>query len=510
MKNAFIAFALLALSLGTPALAGTQPRASTDSEEIQWSSGTYRYDGAGNIVRIGTDVYRYDAASRLVHATADTPRHRNTQTFAYDAFGNLRRIDTTSVRDGAAPNTLATIIGIDPRTNRVSPDPCAGITDGSCLFGNYDEAGNQIWTSAGVQYEYDATGMVVRLRSTTRQEEYVYDANNERIATVGALETRVTLRDLDAKVARELTLRNGTAQWKKDYVYRDGTLLAAILPGARHHFHLDHLGTPRLITDDHGMKVSLHTYWPFGPEAPGSEPDAERMKFTGHERDFGAGPGEDHDYMHARYYNPMGGRFFSIDPGKDWNPKQPQSWNLYAYVRNNPLNLTDPTGRSVVGKIVKLGTKGFKVVRKGLTREELVKAVRNGFDVLAKSRKEAHDIAKLAGDGRAPIHNAAHGAVEEGFRAHYHVAGRPTGVGHIFYNLAAGLTLSHYAEGQGTVAEGAAAIVDLFNPLSTPQDVIEITDEIASVIEGDDLPPEPDPKKKKEEKEKEKDLPKRE
>jgi hypothetical protein len=48
--------------------------------------------------------------------------------------------------------------------------------------------------------------------------------------------------------------------------------------------------------------------------------------------------------MHARYYNPTVGRFLSVDPELG-DPQSPQSWNRYAYVMNNPLNHTDPTGR---------------------------------------------------------------------------------------------------------------------------------------------------------------------
>jgi RHS repeat-associated protein len=67
------------------------------------------------------------------------------------------------------------------------------------------------------------------------------------------------------------------------------------------------------------------------------------MKFTGHERDD-----VNLDYMHARYYLPFGGRFLSVDPGRDWDRHQPQSWNLYAYVRNNPVVASDPDGKKAI------------------------------------------------------------------------------------------------------------------------------------------------------------------
>jgi len=51
--------------------------------------------------------------------------------------------------------------------------------------------------------------------------------------------------------------------------------------------------------------------------------------------------------MHARYYNPNVARFLSVDPGRDNNLQVPQSWNLYAYVRNNPVNTVDRDGKFV-------------------------------------------------------------------------------------------------------------------------------------------------------------------
>jgi len=48
-------------------------------------------------------------------------------------------------------------------------------------------------------------------------------------------------------------------------------------------------------------------------------------------------------YYNARYYDPALGRFTSADTLIP-NPGNPQSWDRYAYVRNNPIGRTDPTG----------------------------------------------------------------------------------------------------------------------------------------------------------------------
>jgi RHS repeat-associated protein len=115
----------------------------------------------------------------------------------------------------------------------------------------------------------------------------------------------------------------------------------------------DHLGTPRMIFDQTGSlaNVSRHDYLPFGEElfvgtggrttAQGYGGDNVRQKFTGYESDSETGL----NFAQARYHSPIQGRFVGADPllssGK---PVDPQSWNRYTYVLNNPLVLIDPTG----------------------------------------------------------------------------------------------------------------------------------------------------------------------
>jgi RHS repeat-associated protein len=130
----------------------------------------------------------------------------------------------------------------------------------------------------------------------------------------------------------------------------------------------DHLGTPRMILDHSGSLTGMkrHDYLPFGEEigvsqgnnqglrtaAMGYGPmvtgvnDGERQKFTQKERDNETGL----DYFGARYFASVQGRFTGVDPENfqaRQDPSNPQAWNAYAYVNNDPLRFTDPDGRGI-------------------------------------------------------------------------------------------------------------------------------------------------------------------
>jgi len=125
-------------------------------------------------------------------------------------------------------------------------------------------------------------------------------------------------------------------------------------PAGTHYLSTDHLGSTRLVTDQAGEVVSRHDYLPFGEEIPNTVGNRQSVagypwngsltqRFTGKERDGETGL----DYFWARYFSGAQGRFTSPDkPFADQDPKDPQSWNLYGYVRNNPLAHIDPTGRA--------------------------------------------------------------------------------------------------------------------------------------------------------------------
>ena len=322
-----------------------------------WTSGTYKYDGAGNIWAIGNDTFTYDSLSRL--ATANVKGV--SETYTYDAFGNLIQKTTGSLTVGLPTDTA---------TNHLTEQ-------------SYDAAGNLIGDSSetnafdpvNMQREKDIPG-------ASLAELYVYDASDERIGVIQCSgppasctdgKETWTFRDESGKVLRQyegtsvgsggfsFPNSEGAWAWIEDYVYRDNLLLAAELQpeeGGRRHFHLDHLGTARLVTGSAGQQLAQHDYYPFGVEIPPSFPETsagydreEPMRFTGHERDFNVGTTTENsnynDFMHARATIPQWGRFLSVDQhsGKSGNP---QSWNRYSYALNQPLRFVDADGRDPI------------------------------------------------------------------------------------------------------------------------------------------------------------------
>jgi RHS repeat-associated protein len=296
----------------------------------RWTTGAYAYDGAGNVTEMGDAWFLYDKVSRLVSAKlflgTNGQGTQVQQSYTFDPFGNLTQIAGSVGR--SIPTTSS--------TNRITTSAAV----------SYDASGN-LTTWNGASYVFDAFNQMERMTSGSVDLYYLYTADDERFWTYNpaASSSRWTLRDLGGLVLREYTSQNTSWSLTSDYIYRDGLLLAAETPGGVRHFHLDHLGTPRLITNGTGQQAAYHVYYPFGEEATGVNQDAERMKFTGHERDLGVlgNAADDLDYMHARHYSPLTGRFLSVDPVQG-ETKNPRSWNLYNYVFNRPSTYTDPQG----------------------------------------------------------------------------------------------------------------------------------------------------------------------
>ncbi|MBS1823431.1 MAG: RHS repeat-associated core domain-containing protein, partial [Acidobacteria bacterium] len=105
----------------------------------------------------------------------------------------------------------------------------------------------------------------------------------------------------------------------------------------------DQLGSGRMLLAGTGWPVSSSTFYPFGLEQSATT-DPNHYKFAGLERDEQNGePGLDHATF--RQYSSTMGRWYAPDPylgSMDLN--DPQSFNRYSYVGNNPLSYIDPSG----------------------------------------------------------------------------------------------------------------------------------------------------------------------
>lgn len=307
----------------------TLQRASTGT--VLWQTGAYAYDGVGNVKTIGSDWSTYDGVSRLTVGTTSAGAMRQCTTF--NAFGALTALGTGTT------SCTPSAISVDAATNRL----------GSPV--TYDAAGNMTaW--GGNTYSWNRENQILTTTGTGINRSYAYTADGERALDRNNLDSTRTLwiRDLSGKVLREYGRTGaGAWSWSKDYVYRDGRLAAIETPTATNHVHLDHLGSVRRMTNvftkNLVIPAATRDFYAFGLEATAAT-DPERMRFAGHQRDtYGtAGQTDDLDYMHARYYSPVVGRFLSLDPVRG-SASQPQSWNLYAYARNNPVNRVDPDGR---------------------------------------------------------------------------------------------------------------------------------------------------------------------
>ncbi len=256
------------------------------------------------------------------------------QTYTYDGFGNMTSMTTV----GQGTQTFS----IDHATNRLSGP-------------SYDAAGNQLSWGAGGEtfhYAYYPTNQIRQITggSPPVTRLYGYTADGERVGAFASagLDAGVTytIRDLEGHVLRRYLESNNVWTWKEDSIWGPNGLLATVSPteGTKS-YTLDHLGTPRLVTNRCGDRIALHNYYPFGEEATYPYQDTERMKFTGQERDLNLTnqTTDDLDYMRARYYSFNIGRFMSVDPVRG-KVGSSQSWNAYTYVRDNPINRFDPFG----------------------------------------------------------------------------------------------------------------------------------------------------------------------
>jgi len=286
----------------------------------------YTYDDNSNITQLGnrwrdttstwhsdTESYNYDGLDRLTSANCLSWSY----TCSYDKLGN--RI----TKDG--------VTYIINTVNEVTE-----LSDGTSF--TYDSNGNRTGKTKGTDtwvYTYDHANRLTKVEKNSEAlGEYVYDGDGKRIqATENSKTTTYICAGL--KPLYEETMI-GTAC----YIYGPAGRLAkrTTINGESNtfYYHINHLGSTRLVTDSNRKIVSAIAYHPFGE--PSLKEGSEHYLFTGKEKDETG-----LYYYGARYYDPDLGRFLTRDPYSG-NLVNPQSLNQYTYCYNNPLLFVDPDG----------------------------------------------------------------------------------------------------------------------------------------------------------------------
>jgi RHS repeat-associated protein len=114
--------------------------------------------------------------------------------------------------------------------------------------------------------------------------------------------------------------------------------------GLQYYRHSDWLGSSRLASTTTRTVYSDTAYGAYGEAY--AESGTQDRNFTGQDQDIvPSGSYPLYDFL-MREYHPTWGRWVSPDPAglAAANPGNPQSWNRYAYVLNNPTNFVDPLG----------------------------------------------------------------------------------------------------------------------------------------------------------------------
>ncbi|MDE3091022.1 MAG: RHS repeat protein, partial [Chloroflexota bacterium] len=275
----------------------------------------YQYDDVGNIRTI-TDTIRseisnfvYDDLDRLTNVTG-----AYTQGWVYNPIGNITSrtgVDAATFTYGDAAHKHA-------------------VTQVGSTTYAYDPNGNMT-SRAGQTLQYDAENRLTQVISGTVTTQYVYNGDGARVKkTVNGVTTYY--------VGNWYEVTNGAAT---EYYYFAAQRVAMKQGSTVTYLLGDHLGSTSVAVDASGALQSRQTYYAFGGMRTSDVAPITSItdyNYTGQKLDS-----DGLMYYNARYYDATIGRFAQADTivPDQFNP---QSLNRYAYVRNNPVRYTDPTG----------------------------------------------------------------------------------------------------------------------------------------------------------------------
>ena len=336
----------------------------------------YTFDAGGNVTAItdprhGDQTFGYDALDRLTSATNEAPDGYGTITYTYNQIGNLltnsqvgtytyNASGTGSTRPHAVTSTSLTT-GTETTTNTYSYDANGNLILGGGRIITWDVENRPAQMIKGdltTRFVYDGSGgRVKKIVGPTQVDNLTGDETTDETTPGGTtVETTTTV------YIGQLYVCEGTTCAKVIYAGDQRVALVQQASGATSYFHGDHLDSTSVLTDETGVEEEHNSYQPFGQVQTHTGTSDVAYKYTGQERDASTGL----YFYQARYYDPVLGRFLSPDSYVQ-NPLDPQTLNRYAYVRNNPLKYTDPSGH-FLNKIGKFFKRLFHPVNKFINR----------------------------------------------------------------------------------------------------------------------------------------------
>ena len=174
--------------------------------------------------------------------------------------------------------------------------------------------------------------------------KYAYDASNNRVRGEFFGGVYEELFDLDDHKTVIFDANSGSVL--EENTRFEDLPLAAYQGGTLYFEHQDRLGTERLLTDGQGNTAGSYSSMPFGDTFTENGTDLDPYHFAGLEHDYESGL----DHAKYREYSSAGGQWMSPDLYQgSYDFADPQSFDRYSYVGNNPLSLVDPTGQDGEG-----------------------------------------------------------------------------------------------------------------------------------------------------------------
>jgi len=305
---------------------------------------SYTYTAADQLASVSqgssSASYSYDSDSRL--ASAALPGA--TQTYSYDAASQLSSISyasgSTSLGSlGYTYDPAGRVVGESgswarlqlPAAMTASYNTLNQATTVNGVSRTYDDAGN-LTSDGSNTYSWNDRGQLATVTGPGGTESYGYTPRGLRDEVTSGAGSTSYLWDLAGNQVAELS---GGSVVAHDLTADIDNILVRTDSTGSHTQLTDQLGSVLATVDPTGTIETQNAYSPFGQQASSGSASADAPGFTGRT----TSPVTGLQYNRDRYYDPTLGRFISQDP-----TGQLGGINTYAYVDNDPINATDPTG----------------------------------------------------------------------------------------------------------------------------------------------------------------------